>query len=164
MQHPNPFGVFEQAPTSTMFHGDLVIAVDPFGTGCVERIAIGTAPVSNGCAVTDAELGGYASRIDFQTLTDGSVMMWMAVALSDFMNANLRGYDVNASSLWPMPLSPATEVVADAVGCPDNSVVVADHHKTAANGLRVYANLTETTTAPLPVGLDPQATHGLICY
>jgi len=164
MQHPNPFGVFEQAPMSSMLHGDLVIAADPFGAGCVERIAIGAAPASNGCVTTDAQLKGYASRIDFQTLADSSVMMMMAVALSDFTNANLQGYDTSSSSLWATALSPATEVVADAVACPNNTIVIADHHKTAANGLRVYVNMMETTTAPLPVGLDPQATHGLVCY
>ena len=164
MQHANPFGVFERSPATSRLAGDLVIATDPFGTGCVERIAIGTAPASNGCVVTDAQLTGYASRIDFQTLADSSVMMMMAVALSDFMNANLQGYDTSSSSLWTNPLSPATEVVADAVACPNNTIVIADHHKTAANGLRVYVNMTETTTAPLPVGLDPQASHGLVCF
>ncbi len=165
MMNPNPFGLFERAPGNSVIAGDLVMPTVNFmdGSGCVEHITTNQEAASAGCLVTNAKLGGYPTRIDFQTLMDGTVMMMMAVAASDFMHASLQGYDTGAAMLWPAPLSPDTEVIGDAVGCPNNSIVVSDTTM-AANGLRIYADLKESTTAPLPIGLAPKSAQGLVCY
>ena len=161
LAHPNPFGLFARSPESSALGGDLVIATDPLGAGCVERVTIGGD--ANGCVLDDTKLGGYAARIDFQTLLDGSFMMFMASASSDGSHGALRGYDIAGDTLWDA-LSPDTEVIPDLVTCPNNTIVVADTHVSAANGLRVYANFTETTTAPLSIGLDPKSPWASVCY
>ena len=165
LMNKNPLGMFERAPGNSAIAGDLVVPTVDFndGSGCIEHISTDASAVSKGCLVTNTQLAGYAARVDFATLTDGTVMMMMAVAAADFMHANLQGYDVGAAMLWTSPLSPATEKIVDAVACPNGDLVVSDTTM-AANGLRVYANMTETTTAPLPIGLSPQSAHGLVCY
>ena len=90
-------------------------------------------------------------------------MMMMAVSASDFMHSNLQGFDVGASMLWPKPISPASELIGDAVGCPNNSIVVSDGAM-ATGGLRIYENLTEKTTAALAIGLSPKSAQGLVCF
>jgi hypothetical protein len=56
-------------------------------------------------------------------------------------------------------------VVADVAACPGDRLVVADKETGAPNGLRVYhTSGTEITTAPMPIGIDPQSAQGLICY
>ena len=161
----NPFGVFERSPLTSPLGGDLVIPTVNFadGSGCVERISTGPSAAAKGCLVTNTALAGSPSRIDFQTLPDASVMMWIAVAAADFVHASLRGFDLGSATLWASPLSAATESVVDVIGCPNNTLVVADQTM-ASNGLRVYADLTEKTTAPLAVGLAPKSAHGLACY
>jgi len=141
----NPFGLFEQSPATSPLGGDLVITTDPFQagtTGCVERVSTGATPAAHGCVVTNADLGGYASRIDFQ-----GNMMWMAVG-ETFPNGALRGFDLATSTLGAA-ITPAAEQVADAA---------------TPNGVRIYNGTTEETNSALGIGLQPQSTHGLVCY
>jgi hypothetical protein len=166
MDNQNPFGVFERMPPEA--GGDLVIPTVPsfadVTLGCVERITPGATPVAAGCVVSNQELGGYVARIDFQLLGGTTPMQWMVVSKFDTeARGNLQGYDLESNLLWPDPLSPATQVLVDLVICPNNMVVVADQTM-AANGLRVYADGVETTTAPLAIGLKPSSAHGLVCY
>jgi hypothetical protein len=163
----NPFGVFERMPDD--FGGDLVIPTVPnFGnlnTGCVERITPGSAPVKNGCIVTNMQLGAnYVSRIDFAVVA-GMQIMWMISSNGQFgpaARSSLKAWDVEGETLWPT-LSPDPQLLVDAVACPDGTIVVADQTM-EANGLRVYSDTAEMTTAPLPIGLKPASTRGLVCY
>ena len=78
-------------------------------------------------------------------------------------HGSLRGYDLETSTLWQSSISPATQVLVDLAVCPNGMIAVADQ-TTAANGLRVYDGVTEKTSAPLPIGLRPGSSHGLVCY
>ncbi|MBA3539606.1 MAG: hypothetical protein H0T79_08240, partial [Deltaproteobacteria bacterium] len=160
----NPLGLFERSPVGSSLGGDLVIPTVDFGAnnaGCIERISTGATPAANGCVVTNAALGGFANRVDFQTAETGEVMLWLAVSEA-FPNASLRGYDLAASSLWD-PITPMTQVITDVIGCPGGRVVVADQKMDAA-GIRVLENTVEKTTTPLNIGLAPKSAHGLVCY
>lgn len=158
----NPFPLLERMPS-----GDLVIPTAPaFGNiqmGCIERIAIsgGTATAA-GCIVSNADLGGFVGRIEFQMLGD-TLMMWMVVNSPSFDAAGLEGYDLTTNTLWPDAITPATQLIGDVAVCPDGRLVVTDKTM-AANGLRVYEGGAEKTTAPLAVGLSPQSSRGVVCY
>jgi hypothetical protein len=165
MTNKNPFGVFEVMPASA--GGALVIPTVPaFGdnsVGCVEQIKPGATPSADGCTVTNQMVNGIVSRIEFQDLGDIAVM-WMIVSSFDTeAHGNLQGFDLVAKTLWPAPLSAATELLVDIAVCPNDQVVVADQTM-AANGLRVYEGGSEKTTAPLGIGLKPGSSHGLVCY
>lgn len=156
----NPFGAFERIP-----NGDLVIPTVPsfssFAAGCVERITPGPTPVVAPCIVNNSALGGYVSRIAFQA---GSPIQWMVVSKFDTQaRGNLQGYDLDANMLWPAPITPDTQVLVDAVVCPDGKLVVSDQ-ATGASGLRVYEGSTELTTEALPIGLPTSSNHGLVCF
>ena len=99
----DPFGALELMPS-----GDLAIPTIDFATGdgCVEKITTAAPAASGGCIVTNAALGNYASRIDFQGST-----MWLAVPSLDFNKAALRSYDLTTSTL-AAAASPAAEIVA----------------------------------------------------
>lgn len=167
MTNANPFGVFERMPAEA--GGDLVIPTVPSffdaTQGCVERIAPGSTPVANGCVVTNQALGGFVSRIDFQLL--GTVpIQWMVVNNGQFgagVRANLQGYDLAGEQLWPAPISPDSQLLVDAVVCPNGLIVVADQTM-ASNGLRVYDGGSEKTSAALAFGLKPNSARGLVCY
>jgi hypothetical protein len=149
--------------------GDLVIPTAPklamgdATAGCVERIQTGAAPRSNGCIVSNQELGGFAARLDVQ-LRSGTPILWLVASHYDTApHGELRGYDLETSQLWQASISPATQVLVDLAVCPNGLIVVADQ-TIAANGLRVYDGITEQTSAPLPIGLRPGSAHGLACY
>lgn len=163
--HKNPFGLFEQFPTGTPNAGDLVVAtVEDFTTpGCVERIATGATPSVAGCLVQGSDLGGYASRVDFEADSDGQIM-WTAVAIPpDYKQASLRAYDMTLRALWDGALNPATQMIGDVAHCPSGQVVVVDTTP-AAGGLRIYEGAVEQTTAAMPIGLGSSSAHGLACY
>ena len=153
MQNENPFGLAELMPS-----GDLAIPTIDFATGdgCVKKITTAAPAASGGCIVTNAAMGNYASRIDFQGST-----MWLTVPSPDFTKAALRSYDLTTSTL-AAAISPASEIVGDVVDCPDGSIVIADTAM-ATGGLRVYRNGAEVTTTALNAGLTPGSTHGLVC-
>lgn len=168
LSHMNPISLFEQIPANAPHGGDLLISTsENFTTapGCIERIATGTTPSFAGCVVDNAMLGGYATRVDFE-IANGLAMVWSAVAVVPGTGqANLRGYDLMTSDLWDAPINPATEMIGEVVHCPSGQVVVVDLTPNAGNGLRVYENAAEQTTAALPVGLAVGfSPHGLACY
>jgi hypothetical protein len=166
LTHKNPLGVLERVPTGGPMAGDLVIpTVEDFVAfnGCVERVTPGAQPSAAGCLPTNPEMNGYVNRADFQHLQDGDTIMWLAVQVTDFTHATLRGFDLQTQLLWPDPISADGEAIADTVVCPDTSVVVVDS-TASANGLRIYQNAVEVTTAPLPIGLSSFSAHGLACY
>jgi hypothetical protein len=136
--------------------GDLLIPTVPsfgdFSAGC-----------ANGCIVTNQALGGYAARVDVQ-FGSGASLLWIIASKYDTApRGNLQGFDLLTLRLWPAPVSPETQVLIDLAVCPNGSVIVADQ-TTATNGLRVYDDLTEQTTAAMPIGLRPGSPHGLACY
>jgi hypothetical protein len=172
--HQNPFGLFEQIPDGAPNAGDLLIpTVGDFtpAAGCIERVATGSAPAAAGCVLENAMIRGYPTRIAFQ-VDAGAAMMWTAVAVpqpptedvpSPPPLGDLRGFDLATSALWDAPISPSTEIVADVANCPSGQVIVVDSTRNA-NGLRVYQNAAEVTTAALPIGLGLFSSHGLVCY
>jgi hypothetical protein len=172
--HENPFGLFEQIPDGAPHAGDLLIAtVGDFtpSAGCIERVATGSAPVAAGCVLENAMVRGYPIRIAFQVDAD-LAMMWTAVAIPQPPTeddpfppplGDLRGFDLMTDVLWDAPVSPSTEIVADVAHCPSGQVVVVDSTPNA-NGLRVYRDAAEQTTAALPIGLGFFSSHGLVCY
>jgi hypothetical protein len=161
--HQNPFSLLEQVPVGAPHAGDLVVGTVRFddGSGCVERITPGATPVVSGCLVSNADLGGYASRIAFEADAGGSITFFAVP--TTFPDSNLRAFDMPTSLLWSGSLNKSTEIVNDVVVCPEDQIVVADTTKDA-NGLRVYEGSAEKTTAALPIGLPPTSTHGLVCY
>lgn len=152
----NPIGLLQQLPS-----GELVVPTIRFddGSGCVERIQTGAAPKSNGCAVTNADLGGFASRIEVEP--GAAPALWLVVPTT-FPDAQLRRFDLDAMRLDPS-ITPVAQQVNDVTRCPNGDLIITDQTM-AANGLRVYRGTTERTTAPLPVGLNPRSPHGLVCY
>jgi hypothetical protein len=161
----NPFGVFERMPEDD--GGHLVIPTVPdfadFSTGCVEKITPGQTPVAAGCVVTNLALGGYASSIRFQR-ANGATTQWMVVSKFDSeARGNVQGFDLQDNTLGGAPMTPTTQLIVDVAVCPNDDVVVSDSTM-ATNGLRVYRDGTERTTAPLAIGLKPNASRGLVCY
>jgi len=165
LANANPLGVFEQLPAGVL-GGDLVIPTVPdfvdFSTGCVERVQTGASPRANGCVATNRELGGYAARLDLQ-LGNPPILWLIASSFDTAPHGNLQGYDLSTSKLWPLPVSPQTQILVDLAVCPNGLVVAADQTM-AANGLRVYRGATEQTAAPMRIGLRPGSSHGLVCY
>jgi hypothetical protein len=166
--HENPFSLLERIPPGAPHAGDLVVGTERFADngGCVERITTGGAPGAAGCLVDNAELGGYASRIDFQV--DGASSVTFLAVPGPFLpmmppTSALRALDMPTSLLWSGPLNVTAEVIGDLVVCPEGEIVVADT-SFPASGLRIYDGTKETTAAALPVGLPPASTHGLVCY
>jgi DNA-binding beta-propeller fold protein YncE len=164
--HTNPFGHFERLPDGVL-GGGLVIPTVPsftdFSTGCVERVETGASPKAGGCVVSNQQLGGFAARLDVQDRL-GLPLLWLIVSsFTSGPRGNLQGYDLETRTLWPIPISPPSQVLADLAVCPNGMIVVADQ-TTSANGVRVYDGIDEQTTAAMPIGLRPGSSHGLACY
>jgi hypothetical protein len=162
--HKNPIGVLEQVPASAPHNaGELWMPTVDFadGSGCVERIATGAAPATLGCVVTNADLKGYVSRVAFQVSKDVAIAFFAVP--TTFPKADLIAYDLSISLLWAGPLNPPTEIAGDLAVCPSGELVLADPTD-KANGVRVYDGAAELTKAPLPIGLPPTSTHGVVCY
>jgi hypothetical protein len=137
--HQNPFGLFEQIPEGAPNAGDLLIpTVGDFtpASGCIERVATAV-PSAAGCVLENAKVRGYPIRIAFQ-VDAAAAMMWTAVAVPQPPTEDMP---------FPPPLG----------------VIVVDSTRNA-NGLRVYQNAAEVTTAALPIGLGFFSSHGLVCY
>lgn len=158
----NPIAQLEQIPAGAPHAGDLLLPTVTFatGVGCVERITPGATPAAPGCLVTNADLGGYASRLTFQI---ESGIAYMLISVPRFPNADLKLYDLASELVWAGSISPATQVAGDVVVCPSGEMIVADT-TTGSNGLRIYFGTSELTTSPLAVGLPPMSTRGLVCY
>ncbi|HEY4238842.1 MAG TPA: hypothetical protein VGM88_03470 [Kofleriaceae bacterium] len=154
----NPFGNFETIPAGA-HAGDLVIPTVSFndGSGCIERVATTGTPTAAGCLVENDDLGNYASRVSFS-----GAQMLLAVPSPDFTMAALRSYDLGTGTLATDSLTPATQIVADVVGCQDGSIVVADSTAASA-GLRIYRDGGEATSTPLAIDNPSFSSHGLAC-
>jgi hypothetical protein len=167
----NPLGLIEKLPDDVL-GGDLVVPTVKFvnflpdlTVGCVERIKTGPAPGANGCLATNLALKGFVARLDVQRVGE-ELYQWMVVSngkTGPEARSNLQGFDLKTLVLWPAPISAETELLVDGVVCPNDLVVVADQTM-AANGLRVYEGGAQKTSAPLPIGLKPTSSHGLVCY
>ncbi|HEX8109923.1 MAG TPA: hypothetical protein VF516_19465 [Kofleriaceae bacterium] len=163
--HDNPFSLLEQVPAGAPHGGELVVGTVKFddgsGAGCVERIVPGATPQAAGCLVDNADLGGYASRIAFQSDAGGALGLFAVP--TTFPKADLRALDMPTGMLRSGALNASSEIAADVVVCPGDQIVIADPTMDA-NGLRVYQGSMEKTTAAQPIGLPPASTHGLVCY
>lgn len=178
LANANPFGLLEQLPEHAPNAGDLVIPSVNFatGAGCVERIAVGASPASSGCMVTNAQLGNFASRVDFYApeftgpVTGSAIVipqvMFAVVPKSTFDGSNLRRLYLADNTLDPDSVNPSTQAIVDVAVCPNNGGLVMSDAPSSpsagAGGLRIYA--PSDTSAPLPVGLKPASSHGLVCY
>ncbi len=157
MMNPNPFGVFQQLPT-----GELVMPTTDFaGGGCIEKVTTGPSAASGGCIVTNAALGGFVNRVDFQTV-DSASLMWIVVNIS-FGVGNVQEYDLTADMLDPTPITRSVEDPVDLAACSDGSLVISDG-ASGASGLRVYSDGHEISgDAPIAIGLDTGNANALLC-
>jgi hypothetical protein len=164
LHNVNPFGAFEEIPVGAPGNGELLIPTVSFadGSGCVERIVPGPTPTAPACLISNAALGGYASRVSFQLDSTGWMLL-ASVPSSDFVHQDLRRYNLASNTLQAAPVNPSAEVIGDAETCPTGQLVVSDTTMNA-NGLRVYEGTVERTTAALPIGLRPTSTRGIVCY
>jgi hypothetical protein len=157
LQHPNPFGLFENLPD-----GNIAIPTIDFetGSGCLEEVNV-TTNASAGCIVQNGQLGSgnYVNRM--AVTADGKTLMLDVENESPGFGA-LLPYDLAGSALGSA-ISPTTEILGDVATCPDGNVVVSDVGS-GSNGLRFYSKTAERTTGPLNVGIKPAASHGLVCY
>lgn len=173
----NPFGLLEQIPEHAPNAGDLVVPTINFGTGagCVERITVGASAASAGCMVTNAQLGNFTSRVEFYAPPFGGPVAGSAIVIPQVMYAvvpkptfdgsDLRLWSFSTATLEPTPVNASTQSIGDVAVCPGGEVVMAEAPSSptaGAGGLRVYA--PNDTSAPLPVGLKPASSHGLVCY
>jgi hypothetical protein len=161
----NPTGQLQPTPVTSFFGGDLVIGTVPdfndYSVGCIARIATGAEPGANGCAVANADLDGYANRIE--PSPEGTIL-WMVVnGFDPDPFGRLGGLDLVTGELWTGSLSPDTELITDLAVCPNAVVIVADRTPDAT-GLRVYDNATQVTTAALPIGIAPGFGSNMTCY
>jgi YVTN family beta-propeller protein len=177
LANANPFGLLEQIPEHAPNAGDLVIPSVDFatGAGCVERIAVGTNAASAGCIVTNAQLGNFASRVDFAApeftgpVTEAAIIptqtMYVVVPRPSFDGSDLRRWNITSGMLEPEPVTPSTQSIVDVAICPDFQIVMSEAPSSptaGSGGLRVYA--PNDSSAPLAVGLKPSSSHGLVCY
>jgi hypothetical protein len=160
----NPFSLFARTPTGSIFAGDLVIGTVPsfsdFSTGCLARISVGATPAANGCALTNAQLGGYANHIEAD-----DALMWIAATgfTPTFESFGaLLGIDLETGEPWPWPVSTPDQVITDLAVCPGGIVVAADTALTG-KGIRVWDNAVEVTTEPMPFGLPPAYGGNIVC-
>jgi DNA-binding beta-propeller fold protein YncE len=159
----NPINLLEQLPAGAPHAGDLVIGTITFstGAGCIERITTGEKPNAAGCLVDNKALGGYAARVGYRADAAGGAL-WLVVSQPDFSTV-VRTYDPDADEVSE-PVSMAGQAPLDLAICPDGHVVVSDAPFGGAGGVRIYDGVTEKTTSPLSVGLNPTSVAGLACY
>jgi hypothetical protein len=164
LPYANPQGFFIQTPQSSVFNGDLLIALMPnyldLPQGCLARVTTGTTPTA-ACAMTNAETNGLQTHMGVQPSPNDD-LLWMAVA-TDFSTGTLRAFDLKTGTLWSQPTSAASELISDLAVCPDGSIVASDTTFNAG-GLRVYRDGSERTTDPLSIGLPPGFGNNLVCY
>lgn len=122
--------------------------------------------------MTNAALGGFASRVDFYApaftgpvagIVPSSVM-YVAVPASDFIHADVRAYLLATDELVPDAVNPTTQVIGDVAVCPATGQLILSDTAASTAGVRVYQGTHETTTAALPIGLKPLSSHGIVCY
>jgi hypothetical protein len=152
LQTANPVGLLEASGD-----GNLVTSTVDFtnnGSGCVEKITVGATPTS-ACLVDNTLLGGFASRVQFDT----AQLMVAAVEDASF-HGQLVTYDL---AVTVTPVSAQSENIGDVAVCPNGTLIAADV-TTGSAGIRLFSINEELTTGPTAVGLPPDAAHGLVCY
>lgn len=167
----NPFNLLTQLPEHAPNAGDLVIGTIDFATGdgCLERIAVGATASSGGCMKTNAEMGGFAARVDvFAPEFTGPVApivvpptMWMVVSDSTTFTSSVKTWNMMTGEV-SASLSMSGEAPLDVAVCPDGKVVVTDAPFGGTGGVRIHDG--GQRSALLPVGLNPASTAGLVCY
>ena len=166
----NPTSMFEQLPSTATHAGDLVVGTSDYGTGagCLERITTGATPTAAGCLRTNAELGGFANRVDFST-----TKMVVSVGRADFSGGDVRTIDLATDALDAAKYNKADQPIQEAAVCPDGTVVMAETPPFSTTtppvpppqGLRLYSAAgVETTTTAIDIGMKANSTHGLYCY
>ncbi|HTJ42001.1 MAG TPA: hypothetical protein VL463_07875 [Kofleriaceae bacterium] len=161
----NPVGYLLQVPG---LDGDLVMALAPdfqdFSTGCLARIKTTGTPAANGCAVTNAAIGGIANH--FELAPDGK-SLWIDSTAYD-ASFNLSGkvvaLDLASLQLWPQAMTPPTMVATDLAACPNGYAVVVDSTFGKA-GVRIFDALGhETTAGAEDIGRAPGFGNNVVCY
>ena len=159
MPEKNPAGFFVQSPG-----GDLLISVVPsfdvFANGCVMRVpADGTTAPTCVPQLTNKLLGGFVNAMSYGP--DGK--LWLAVVVDknfSTQSAQLVSFDGTTLSA---AISGSSELITDLTACPDGSIVGVES-TFGATGLRVFRAGAEVTTAPLPIGLPPVFSGGVVCF
>jgi hypothetical protein len=162
----NPIGFFVRTPDTSTFGGDLVIGLAPsftdYATGCLARVGTGASPAADGCAATNADLGGLANH--YEVSPDGAAL-WIDVTTYD-SSFNLSGKVVAqdlATGELGTPMTGAGEVITDVAACPGGWAVVVDGTFGAA-GVRVYEDGAELTTDALDIGGAPAYGNNVTCF
>ncbi len=163
----NPAGFLQKSPDSSVFHGDLLISTVPsfdvFTNGCVARVPVdGTTAPTCATGLTNSALGGFVNGI---AVGDDAKLYLAVVVDKNFAtdSGKLRAFDMTAGMLMPTAMSGTTEQITDLAACPDGNIVAIDSTMNA-NGVRVFKDGMERTTAPLSLGLPPIFGSGIVCY
>lgn len=148
--------------------GDLVIGLAPSfqdtSTGCLARVKTAGTPAANGCAVTNAALGGVANH--YEVSPDGAAL-WIDATIYD-ASFNLSGkvvaLDLATMQLAPAPMTPSTMIATDLAACPNGYAVVVDGTMGKA-GVRIFGpDGVETTAGAVDIGRAPGFGNGAVCY
>ncbi len=153
----NPFGLIEVSADDSAFGGDLLVGTTDFGpNGCIERITPGAAPTSAGCLITNAELGGYVSKLQIQG--DSAV----AAVSTSFTESKLVRI-AEDGTLTEASITPATQHVTDIAVCPSGDILTNDLN---TGTIRVYDESDEQRgdAGGIDLGLPPVFTNGIVCF
>jgi hypothetical protein len=159
----NPVGFLQPTPADSVFAGDLLIATADFGAPtaqCVARINPETG--ESRCAVQNEALGGIANH--YEISPDQTSLLITPTHYEGFeLRGALRAVGLINGAVGAAPITTSSTGIADFAGCPDGSVVVADT-TFGKDGIRVFRDGVELTSAPLPIGLPPSTQNGIVCY
>lgn len=163
----NPAGFFSRSPDDSVFHGDLLISVVPafdvYTTGCLARVPTdGTTAPTCATGLSNMALGGFVNGMAI----GADAKLYLSVVVDqNFSTASgkLRTFDMTAGMLMPTVMSSMTEQITDLAACPDGNIVAIDSTMNA-NGVRVFKDGMERTTAPLGIGLPPIFGSGIVCF
>ncbi len=155
----NPFGLIEVSDADGAFGGDLVVATtEDFGTGngCIERVTAGANPASAGCLITNADLGGFVTKLQFQ---DDAIV----AAVSTSFTAGKRVRIAADGTLTEASITPDTQHVTDFAVCPSGDILANDGN---SGTIRVFGadDSQRTEETGIDLGLPPAYTNGIVCF
>lgn len=165
LDEEHPFGFAQVTPDGTVlvpsapdFFGDLSAG------GCVEEVRLDgdDGPASAGCLIDNAEMGGFASGLGYDSAGE---RLWLSVTTSfDPDDYGPRGYAAAWDPIEGQLGGPTTPVDArpmDVAVCPTGHVALSEFGR----GVRIYqpGGDPELTSGPVDIGLPP-VSNGLVCF
>jgi hypothetical protein len=149
----NPLGLLQATPPAGPLAGDLLMPsadFSPPNDGCLMRIP--TTPGNPTCLVTNATIG---SNVDAMAPSVNGAVVYMVAA------GQVRAYDVLGSSLGTGGVA-GTNYTALGV-CPDDTIIVGASMG-SPQGIRMFRNSIELTTAAIDLGKPPAFGNSINCY